>query len=379
MDRGCWIAGGLTLGALVAVAGCSDSGSSGPEQCDPAVCLSGVFLDTAVEGLDYESGTPLVFVDGVPAGAHRTTGVTDAEGTFLWDPRVFRDPERVNVPTITFRVGSVELGSAPAADLLTPLDLVEGAKDEQNAIVTQIVRFLLTVDEDGRRDAIEISDTARDFFREKPVDFERRSELDQLLTEVAALLPSVKECADGLDNDNDDLIDTDDPNCTDEEDELEAPTARPIQTRVVIDSVARSHLATTLIGINAGCWEGTWEATGLEEEASPNCGSVGAGAQGRWSLDVDDVLNRSTTGHFANVDGTFCVADPPTDTCPRAAPLAADQNVTGKMETGGDTILNNQTSLAIEGVSTRQGEILGFYSGGGLGMGCFIGEHVPCD
>jgi len=110
------------LGAAIGGGGCGGGGSSG--QTQPAVS-QGVFLNSAVEGLRFETGT--------------LDGFTNADGTFT-----YRAGE-----SVSFFIGGVELGSAPGAPVLTPIDLVPGATDPQHPTVTNIIRFVQSLDEDN--------------------------------------------------------------------------------------------------------------------------------------------------------------------------------------------------------------------------------------
>lgn len=87
---------------------------------------SGTFLDSAVSGMDYNTS----------AGS---LGTTDAGGRFRYEA------EGVQV---TFLVGDIVVGIAPGAAVLTPLDLVPGAIDETDDEVTNVARFLQTIDLD---------------------------------------------------------------------------------------------------------------------------------------------------------------------------------------------------------------------------------------
>ena len=95
----------------------------------PLPPLSGVFLDSPIAGLSYETET--------------LSGETDENGEFRYRPD----------ETITFSIGGIELGSAPGAAILTPLDLVEHTHLihnplPDNDIVVNMVRFLQTLDQD---------------------------------------------------------------------------------------------------------------------------------------------------------------------------------------------------------------------------------------
>jgi hypothetical protein len=100
--------------------GPTDGGSGG--NGSPA---SGHFYDSAVHGLAYSSGSK--------------SGVTDAAGTFTF----------IRGSNVTFKVGGIALGSVPAATRMSPVNLVAGALDETNNAVTNIARFLQTIDDDG--------------------------------------------------------------------------------------------------------------------------------------------------------------------------------------------------------------------------------------
>ena len=101
---------------------CGGGGDSTPA----AVTTSkGVFKDSTVAGLHYETATQ--------------SGTTNSAGEYEYLPG----------ETVTFSLGGVVFGSATAGPLVTPLSLVPGAVDETNPVVTNIVRLLLTMDDDG--------------------------------------------------------------------------------------------------------------------------------------------------------------------------------------------------------------------------------------
>jgi len=142
----------IILATLLALAACGGGGggSSTPPTGDPGGTLppppppppptgtlSGQFKDGNVEGLAYSTATQ--------------AGTTDAAGTFR-----YRAGE-----TITFRVGAASIGSAPAKEILTPIDLVAAGSSADPAVVNR-VRFLLMLDQDGDPDnGIRISSEVR--------------------------------------------------------------------------------------------------------------------------------------------------------------------------------------------------------------------------
>ena len=89
--------------------------------------LTGRFLDSPVEGIDYTSG-------GV-------SGTTDSSGTSQY----------TQGQKVSFSVGDVTIGSGTPAEVMTPVDLVSGGNTD-SAEVVNIARFLKTLDDDGNPD-----------------------------------------------------------------------------------------------------------------------------------------------------------------------------------------------------------------------------------
>lgn len=113
-----------TLGvALSLLAGCfSGSGGSSSDSGDESG--TGVFIDSPVSGLTYAAGD--------------TAARTDEQGRFKYD----------SGQTLSFSVGGLVLGSAAGAEVITPVDLVEGA-DAGDVAVINISRLLQSLDSDG--------------------------------------------------------------------------------------------------------------------------------------------------------------------------------------------------------------------------------------
>ena len=86
---------------------------------------TGVFIDSIVAGIQYQTAT--------------FSGFTNSAGEYNYLPG----------ETVTFSVGGIVFGSSPAGPVVTPLSLVSGATDPTNPVVTNIVRLLLTLDDDG--------------------------------------------------------------------------------------------------------------------------------------------------------------------------------------------------------------------------------------
>ena len=117
----------ILIGALC-LAGCGGGGGGSGSP-------SGVFLDSAVSGLTTTSGA---LVDE-----------TDAQGRFSYN----------SGQIVMFSIGDVVLGLAQGQAVMTPVDLISGAVDEMDDGVTNIARFLQTLDLDQDPDnGIEIDD-----------------------------------------------------------------------------------------------------------------------------------------------------------------------------------------------------------------------------
>jgi len=85
----------------------------------------GKFIDAAVGGIAYTSGS--------------TTGTTSADGTFTYE----------SGKSVTFSIGGITLGTVSGSAIITPVQLVSGATNQTNPTVTNIVQFLLSIDDDN--------------------------------------------------------------------------------------------------------------------------------------------------------------------------------------------------------------------------------------
>ena len=82
----------------------------------------GVFLDSAVGGVDYSTSSGL-------------GGVTDSSGTFYYKPR----------DKVSFTIGGISLGSVTGAAKLTPVEVM-GASGTADQKVINLSRLLQTLD-----------------------------------------------------------------------------------------------------------------------------------------------------------------------------------------------------------------------------------------
>ena len=128
------------LGAVAALTACGGGGgeevvsNAPPPPPPPPAVLGGVFKDSNVGGLGFESG--------------QENGVTGSDGRFTCETG----------NTVTFSVGAVELGSADCVTLVAPPSLItSGLFDDPVAV--NIARFLLMLDGDeDASNGISISD-----------------------------------------------------------------------------------------------------------------------------------------------------------------------------------------------------------------------------
>src|SRR6266702_3644008 len=87
----------------ILLASCGGSGSPDPTPAVPAApaetLSEGCLKDSAVQGLDFQAGAQ--------------SGVTDADGYFQY----------ASGAIVSFSLGNIRFGAAPAQSLLTPVDL----------------------------------------------------------------------------------------------------------------------------------------------------------------------------------------------------------------------------------------------------------------
>ena len=108
--------------AAVSFSGCNSSSDDSTPSVPNGTTTTGVFLDSAVEGLDYT------------CTLEPQVRQTDAKGTFTC----------LTGSTITFKIGKYELGSTPVAAVITPKDL-----SDDNTTIINIAQLLQSIDTDG--------------------------------------------------------------------------------------------------------------------------------------------------------------------------------------------------------------------------------------
>ncbi|QTA93036.1 hypothetical protein [Desulfonema magnum] len=123
--------------------------------CDNSdfVVKTGTLLDSAVEGVEYETMTQ--------------SGTTDAEGLFYYGEGEI----------ISFFLEGILLGQTKAKEIITPVDLISGAYDETHPHVINMCRFLQSLDADADPDnGILISPEVRDEFGNYSIVFTQSCE-----------------------------------------------------------------------------------------------------------------------------------------------------------------------------------------------------------
>ena len=102
----------------------SSGGSSSSSGDTNPTILTGQFLDSAVEGIDFLSGSQ--------------QGTTDNSGSFSYE----------DGKNVRFSIGSVIIGEGTGASSITPVDLIPDGDLNHRAVIN-IARFLQTLDADG--------------------------------------------------------------------------------------------------------------------------------------------------------------------------------------------------------------------------------------
>ncbi|MGA1795762.1 MAG: hypothetical protein ACMUIL_07870 [bacterium] len=127
-----------------AVTGCG----GGDGSSNSSIIREGRFLDSAVCGLHYSSGSQ--------------SGITDVNGKFLYEEGKI----------VKFAIGDIVLGEARGKSIITPLDFdPNGSLSHQK--VVNISRFLLSVDSDGDpNNGIMITEKAREDANGVTIDFD---------------------------------------------------------------------------------------------------------------------------------------------------------------------------------------------------------------
>ncbi|WP_135622363.1 hypothetical protein [Solemya pervernicosa gill symbiont] len=174
----------IAAGVVLTLSGCG-GGSSDSDSGAGATTLSGVFTDSPVKGLNYSCA---------PSGL---SGVTTAGGIYEYE----------DGDSCTFSIGDVEIGSAVADGVVSPIDLVSDSSPTDPTVVN-IVQLLMMLDDDGDpSNGIELdgsSSTGADFSAAVgggTVDFSSATfdvDMDDVESSLGRTLPSDSDAEDHL-------------------------------------------------------------------------------------------------------------------------------------------------------------------------------------
>lgn len=209
----------------------------------------GVFLDAAVEGLNYSTQTQ--------------AGLTAAGGVFKYVPG----------ETVTFSIGDIPLGSATARPALTPVDLVtSGSVTHQK--VTNMTRLLMSLDEDNNVsiDGIKLADSVRTAAAGKSLDLDSSDGVFEAASTVSDLLNA-------------------------------AGTGRSLPSK----SGAQSHLNTTVTTANSirqKGWAGEYSFTFSGDDSGSGTLSIGLNGAVTGSGQSSNIGSFSVSGNVSNL-GVF--------------------------------------------------------------------------
>lgn len=234
----------------MAMAACGGGGGDGGG-AGAGAAAQGQFIDSIVTGLRYETPS--------------TSGFTDAQGRFN-----YRTGE-----TVRFFVGDVFIGEANGQAIITPVELVAGAVDENDTEVLNIVIFLQSVDDDGdESNGITITSLANDAAAGQAVDFTLAAGVFDTDGAIQILVNTIT-AANGQ--------------------------ARNMVPRVQAGNVFGANLLGLLAGVYQGTFRGadtgTWSAT-----VNPN-GSI-SGAVMSNAFGNDPLSGSLVSSGLANISGT---------------------------------------------------------------------------
>jgi hypothetical protein len=135
----------VSLAVFSVLAGCGGSDSAPEAQKTP---MTGVFLDGAVENLDYVAGTA-------------AKASTNAKGEFTCYAG----------DTVAFSVGGIALGSAPCAATITPLQLADSTDVKDLKVVNRLLALQLLDDDSDPSNGIKLNADVKTALATKSADF----------------------------------------------------------------------------------------------------------------------------------------------------------------------------------------------------------------
>lgn len=236
----------------LSIISCGGGGDSGSDVTQPEeIYEKGRFLDSAVEGIQFESSGE--------------SGITDNSGTFTYEEGQH----------VKFTIGSIEIGSTIGLSIITPLDIVADANDIYHPTVVNIVRFLQSIDNDANpENGITIIEEQRRIANGMTIDFAQDEAIFENDSNVVFVINELTEATDA-------------------------------GTRGLISSLdAMNHFAYTLSSMGttssqlSGDLSERWDSTEIKVY-SPMSDMLIEGDIGRWTID-DTVSNFPECGDSEN-------------------------------------------------------------------------------
>ena len=136
----------LALAAGLCLSACG--GSDSHDEAAKPVAMTGVFLDGAVEGLEYVAGSA-------------AKASTNARGEFICNAG----------DTVTFSAGGVVLGSTLCNPVVTPLTLAASTSVADDKVVNRLLALQLLDDDSDPSNGIKISTEVKTALAGKTLDF----------------------------------------------------------------------------------------------------------------------------------------------------------------------------------------------------------------
>jgi hypothetical protein len=254
------------LAAAAMLAACGDDDTTAPAGGGGGATPVPSFIDCWVEGLEFTAET--------------TSGLTDENGEF--DCPLGED--------VTFSVGDIEIGSGVAGPFMNPLE-VAYALDIFDYEATNIARFLQTIDDDGDpSNGIKIIAAVRAaavgkslVFNQSPGEFEDDPNVQQVITELTTAAGQVRT--------------------------------------LVVTGQARAHLTSTLLGLIAGVYRGSFDGMTGEPPYRED-------VDGDWEITVD---------RQGNMTGEILLDEPEED----------EIDITGTMQPSGSFNCNDLDGMGL--------------------------------
>jgi len=155
------IIGILTIGLIIGFIGCGGGSTDSPI---PSVKYIGTFVDSPVQGLQYETAT--------------LSGTTDSQGKFYY----------MTGETVTFKIGNLILGNVKGEYIISPLTLA--GDSDMNSIstrATNIARILQTLDENPLNNSLlKLSNSLQDL-NISNINLESDADLNTILTSAQSI------------------------------------------------------------------------------------------------------------------------------------------------------------------------------------------------